>query len=376
MNARVPAEVFPPGEFVRDELEARGWSQVDLAQILGRSPRLVSEIISGKRQVTPQTASGLAAAFGTDPQFWLNLESAYQLSKVEVGDNTVARRARLYSKLPMKELLRRNWIEPTENIDVLEKRVQDFLEADSLDGDGAFAHAAKGTATESMPPAQLAWLCRVRQIARRLVVPKYKASALRAALPKLRQLLGSPEDVSKVPRVLQECGVRFVVVESLPGSKIDGACFWLSASQPVVGMSLRFDRIDNFWFVLRHEIEHVLLGHGAEQPMVDSDLGAESGGTVGEEATEEERLANTAAADFCVPAKKMDSWVARKDPYFSEKDLLGFARVQSVHPGLVAGQLRQRTKRYNLFSKYLAKIREYLVATAVVDGWGEQHPAT
>jgi len=79
MNERMFAEVFPPGEFVKDELEARGWSQADLAEILGRSARLVSEIISGKRAVTAETARGLAEAFGTDAQTWLNLESAYSL---------------------------------------------------------------------------------------------------------------------------------------------------------------------------------------------------------------------------------------------------------------------------------------------------------
>jgi HTH-type transcriptional regulator / antitoxin HigA len=51
MNSHTPAELFPPGEFVKDELEARGWSQIELAEILGKSQRLVSEVISGKRQI-------------------------------------------------------------------------------------------------------------------------------------------------------------------------------------------------------------------------------------------------------------------------------------------------------------------------------------
>ena len=77
--ARPPAEVFPPGELLAEELEARGWTQTDLADILGRPHRLVNEIIAGKRRITPETAMGLAAALGTTAALWLNLESAYQL---------------------------------------------------------------------------------------------------------------------------------------------------------------------------------------------------------------------------------------------------------------------------------------------------------
>ena len=75
MNERIPAEVFPPGEFLRDELDARGWNQTDFAEIIGKRPGVVNEIIAGKRAVTPETAKLLAAALGTSAQFWINLET-------------------------------------------------------------------------------------------------------------------------------------------------------------------------------------------------------------------------------------------------------------------------------------------------------------
>ena len=81
MNSRVPAEVFAPGEYLREELEARGWSQQELADILDRPPRLVNELIAGKRAITPETARGLSDAFGTSAEYWMNLESQYQLSQ-------------------------------------------------------------------------------------------------------------------------------------------------------------------------------------------------------------------------------------------------------------------------------------------------------
>src|SRR3546814_13350101 len=100
-----------------------------------------------------------------------------------------------------------------------------------------------------------------------MVTTLYSDAALRASLPRLSALLTAPEETRHVARILDECGVRFVVVEPIPGSRIDGACFWLPNKQPVVALSLRLDRIDNFWFVLRHELEHVLRGHGQDRDL-------------------------------------------------------------------------------------------------------------
>jgi len=81
MEERIPAEVFPPGEFLADELETRGWTQSEFAGIIRRPAKLVNEIIAGRKTITPETAREFAAALGTSPQFWLNLENAYQLWK-------------------------------------------------------------------------------------------------------------------------------------------------------------------------------------------------------------------------------------------------------------------------------------------------------
>lgn len=95
MANRVPAEVFPPGEFIREELEARGWTQGDLAQIMDRPLRLVNELVAGKKQITPETARGLAKAFGDDdPLYWMNLDSAFRLARTAPVDEAVARRAK------------------------------------------------------------------------------------------------------------------------------------------------------------------------------------------------------------------------------------------------------------------------------------------
>lgn len=73
------AEAFPPGEFLREELEERGWSQLDFAAITGKNTRTISEVINGKRSITPETARAFAKALGTSAEIWRNLEVRYRL---------------------------------------------------------------------------------------------------------------------------------------------------------------------------------------------------------------------------------------------------------------------------------------------------------
>jgi HTH-type transcriptional regulator/antitoxin HigA len=368
VNARIPAEVFSPGEFLREELEAREWSQQELADILGRPPRLISELIAGKRAITPETARGLAEAFGTSAEYWMNLESQYQLSKVKPADNQVARKARLYSKFPVREMLRRGWIRSSENIDVLEQRFCEFFSIPNMETQPSLTHHAKKTdAMMDVTPLQLAWLFRVRAMAAQQIVPAYSRENLLSAVERLRALILAPEETRQVPRILAEAGVRLVFVEPVSGSKLDGACFWLADDKPVIGMALRFDRIDNFWFVLRHEIEHVLRGDGKaeNEPVIDTDIGDDKEGLL-----ECEIEANKAAADFCVPLEQIENFIARIQPYFSEQKVLAFAQRINVHPGLVVGQLQRKLNRHDFLRKYQVKVRACVLPSADADGWG------
>ena len=371
MPPSTAAEVFPPGEFLRDELEARGWSQTELAEIIGRPVRLINELIAGKKAITPETAIQLGDSLGTGPELWMNLESQYQLSKVRSTDGLIARRARLYERFPVREMIKRGWIEASKSIDVLEQQFLAFFGIESLEAEIPFCHAAKKTSPEDLPSAlQLAWLCRARRLAAEQVIAAYSENALRQALSRLSALLSAPEETRHVARALAEVGVRFVVVEPIPGAKIDGACFWLSKTQPVIALSLRLDRIDNFWFVLRHEIEHVLQGHGQEHGILDQDLDAAAAGG---QIPHEEAVANAAASAFCVSAEELNNFVLRVQPFFKEERVMLFAQRLNVHPGIVVGQLQRRLGRYDLFRKHQVKVRQFVTSSALTDGWGVVH---
>lgn len=368
MTSWTPTEVLPPGEFIKDALEVRGWTQLDLADVIGRTPRHVNELINGKSGVTPRTAKELAAAFETSAEFWLNLENQFQLSRTVAEDAAVSRRAKLY-RLPIRAMTKRGWIEKTDDLDALEADVLKFSGATSLDEIETFRHAARRSTGDDVTDLQMVWLYRVKQIARSMHVGAFSAAKLHAALSELQRYRAEPREIRHVPRVLREAGIRFVVSEAPEGSKIDGVCFWLSDNQPVIGMSLRLDRIDNFWFVLRHEIEHVLCRHGLDQTILDVDSDEE-----GQSSLEEERVANAAAAEFCAPQQRIAAFIARKQPYISERDVLAFARICDVHPGLIVGQIHRRLKNYKNFRAYLVSVSREIQENAVIDGWGHVAP--
>lgn len=373
MNDLVPAVAFPPGEYLREALDARGWTQDEFAEIIGRSPRFVGELLSGDKAITPRAAKEIAAALGTSAILWLNLESAYRLHHSQDPVPTrISRQARLREKFAVREMVKRGWIEDSRDPEILEGQVLRFFGIKSIEEKPMLAHAAKRTGyPEDLNGAQQAWLFRVKRIADGMPLRAYSERLLREAIPKLKPLLLRPEDIRHVPRILADCGVRFVIVEHVPGSKIDGVCFWLDRKvpSPVIGLSLRLGRIDNFWFVLRHEIEHVLRGHGREEAIIDRDCDNKT--TPAQNIATEERAANEASADFCVPTEHMNLFLVQHDPIFSELDVLSFAQRMQVHPGLVVGQLHRRTGRYRLFREHLVPVRDVISPVAMTDGFGQ-----
>lgn len=368
-----------PGQLISDLLAEHGWTRRLLAVVLGVGETGINRIVADKRPVDAKMALLLEEMFGVQAERFLQLQRQYDLAKARVEarpDPDRATRAHLIGGLPILEMTRRGWIEASDIRDVatIERELTRFFGVASVDEIEILPHAAKKTAANTDPtPAQLAWLYRVRHIASQMLVPHYSRQRSRSLPTKLKKLLAAPEEARKVPRLLAESGIRFVVVESLRGAKIDGVCFWLDSNSPVIGMTLRLDRIDNFWFVLRHELEHVFQGHGQSKIMLDTELERERAGT-GPGLDEEERIANEAAADFCVPKAAMSAFIARKSPFFAERDLLGFARTIKVHPGLVAGQLANETGRFDRFRKHLGEIRHIVTRSAMVDGWGDVFP--
>ena len=366
-------EAFAPGEYIRDEIEARGWSQIDLAEILGRPPQAVNEIINGKKAITPDTAKALGEAFGTSAQLWMNLESAYQLAKSGVSDDLVARKAKMYAFAPIGEMQKRGWIETSSNFNVVESQVLRFFEINSLDQPVEMALAARKSTGGDLTAAQRAWFCRAKQLARIVSVSgSFSERSANEAIRQLALLRAEPEEARNVPKVLAAAGIRFLVVAPFPQSKIDGACFWLSAKEPVIVVSFRFERIDWFWHTLMHEMGHVLHGDGKTAVTIDTDL-VGSDAQPADQKSHAEAKADAFAAQFLINRQHFADFIARVHPMYSRTKVVGFARSVDVHPGIVVGQLQYQKKMpYTHHRSMLVSVRNFVTATALTDGWGHQ----
>jgi len=340
---------------------------IDLAAILGRSPANVGELVAGKRPISPEIAMALAAALETSPEYWLGLEQAYQLWRNRARDtDQVSRRARLYEYAPIREMIRRGWIEGSGSIDELESSVCRFFGVRSLDETaGLLDVAARKSTPYSVPltPAQRAWVTRAKQLACSVHAATFSPAKQQATVDRLRLLVHEPKESRHVPRILSDAGIRYVVVEPLGGARIDGACFWVEDG-PVIAMSLRFDRIDNFWFCLFHELHHVY----GKDVSIDADLDGSQRDPV-------RPAAELAADDFAVrtlidPAA-LENFMVRKRPLYSKIIIEAFAKTKNVHPGIVVGQLQTRGElQWANLRKLLVPIREIVISSALTDGWG------
>jgi HTH-type transcriptional regulator/antitoxin HigA len=184
-------------------------------------------------------------------------------------------------------------------------------------------------------------------------------------LSDLHQFVASEHDIRQVPKLLAQLGVRLVIIEHLKGTRIDGAALWLDERSPVIALSLRYDRIDSFWFTLAHECMHVVH----RDCSLDSDLVGEKREPTAEK-DEIEKRADLEAAAFLVPTDEMEGFLLRMQERFSKSDINRFANRIQVHPGIIAGQLHHRFGTYSHHREMLVPVRQIAIESALSDGWG------
>lgn len=148
-------EVPMPGQFIQEELDAREWTQRDLAFILDIEETALNKIIKGKTGISLEMSKALAGAFDVDDDLFANLQKTYDLAHTPASDPAIARRATLQREYPVREMIKRNWLQNME-VGLLETQLSAFLE------NARQPHAARKTNSGEEPtPAQMAWLCRV-----------------------------------------------------------------------------------------------------------------------------------------------------------------------------------------------------------------------
>lgn len=328
------AEAFPAGEILADELEERGWTQAEFAEILGRPTQFVSEIIAGKKEITRESASQIAAALGTSAEFWLNLQDQYHLWRqaqdegIQAGLTDVRRRARMNELAPIGILRQRGLVRGT-TLDDQEEDLKRLLGIASLDDEPQFMAAARKTdAGAPLSHLQAAWVAVVRNAAAACQVAAYDAGALEALGAGLTRCLRQPSDFSHLPRRFAEVGVRLVYVEAFPSSKMDGCSLLHADGSPVIGISGRGKRMDKVLFTILHEAAHVVLGHlDHDEYIVDDQDDTPAGGLEGP--------ANELAADWVLPAA-----LPRVPERLGRDWLDSVAQTLGIHPIVLIGRLQ------------------------------------
>lgn len=369
---RKPAEGFPPGDFIQEEIKERGWSQEDFAQIIGKPLPTVNQIIKGKRAIIPETAKKIAAAFGNSPQFWMNLETSWQLYNIEsVDEEQIKDNARLYDLLPIREMQRRCWIKGTKTPVELEQELKTFFGVQNLSERQRLGQVARMSAThEQALVAFDAWCRRSFLVSQLVQTEKFIKSKIPNLIKKLRLFFSEPEEVRHVPQILAEFGIRLVVVEHLKGTHLDGAAILYSESKPVISISMRYGRLDYFWFTLIHELAHIYHGDGTK---CDIDIEKKTDDEV-------ELLANNFAASTLIPSEQMKSFMQRTTPIYSTTRIVNFANRMGVHPAIVIGQLKFYEDKdiigWDRFSRLhnRVEVRDIIKSTAMCDGWGHVAP--
>ena len=352
---RTPAEAFPPGEYLRDELEERGWTVTEFADIIGRPVQAVSEILNAKKSITPDTALSLSEALGTSAELWLNLQTAYQLYLRRSTTNRrelspVARRARLRNAIPLAEVRKRGWIPDTDDLDLTEAAVCALLEIRALDQKPAFALAARRSNTdEPVTIKQSAWLGHIRQRGKDQEVAAFDVGGLAALAARLPRLMREgPSQLPRLPALLAKCGVRLVFAEGLRGGKLDGAVTFLDDGCPVIGVTTRYNRFDTVVFTLLHECAHLTLGHidSPSGSIIDDDLTGESDYPTEQEANERVS-AWLFPGGFNIQSTSVPAIIEASTRY-------------GVHPSVVIGRIHWDTQRWNLHRARIPRVRPEL----------------
>ena len=362
------------GDILREILSERNWTQSDLAEVIGQPRLVVHSLVNGRKALDAGIAIALGVALGPNAEYWLDLDSRYRLANAQVKVSNVERRAKIFNKAPVKEMVRRGWIEDSKDLSVLEQNLLRFFEINALDDNPQpIPHAArKSTDYTFVTASHMAWLFRARNLAKGVAAESFSANRFQRSLDNLKTLLEHPLEIRRVPAMLAEGGVRVLVVQPLGKSKIDGACFWLDSKSPVVVLSMRYDRIDYFWHTLWHELGHV---HYRDGFALDKDMMPQEREDDADTRPESELMADAFAVDNLIHQDKMDDFILRVAPLFSRNRISGFAKLRGVHPGVVVGQLQHRGEiGYHNHRNLLVKVRDVVAESALTDGFGQMLP--
>ena len=338
-------ELPDPVSAIEFRMEQAGLTPSDLAPILGSRAK-VSEVLSGKRNITMAMARALHRHLGI-PASALLQERGATLDR----DSEDVK----WDKFPLNEMAKRGWISQLPDLKGHAEELVVELAARAFGGKQtapAFlfrktnsARANAKTDTYALAAWQMQMMAMVNE---HPPIADYRPGTVTPDfLRDLAQLSMKDSGPRMAQDLLADGGIALQILRALPRTYLDGAAFRMHDGRPVVGLTLRHDRIDNFWFCLLHELAHVglHLDDGSDGLFFDDhDLRGKTAGSGAEREEEADRLASDA---LLPPAVWDDQEIA------TVEDLLGLAHRAGVHPAIVAGRIRYETGDYRRFTQFV-----------------------
>lgn len=246
-----------------------------------------------------------------------------------------------FHQLPKSELIKRGWLSGSNDMSSL---ASIFFDLSPINNCSLFRKSAS-----AREPLLVVWLSKVKLHAEQIYarqMPEKFDSLNKSDLRQLAQLSPDPLIIKSLPEILAKLGVILIYLPALSGMKADGAVFKINSGNPVVALSLRFPRLDNFWFTLMHELAHLVLHADLLNEAIVVDLENDDESTV-------EKSANRVAKEAFVDRI---SWRNCEPKYQSNDDsVVRYAESQGIHPSIVAGMLRRESGDYRKYSSIINK---------------------
>ncbi|MCK9453332.1 MAG: helix-turn-helix domain-containing protein [Bacteroidales bacterium] len=331
---------IPPGMTIKEMLVERGMNQKEFAARMDLSEKHVSRLINGDVQLTQDVAYRLESVLGVPAFFWNNLESTYRETLIKVdAENEMENDEAIARLLPYSEMASFGWVQKTNKIKEKVLFLRQFWEVSKLtllDNAMITRIACRRLAiTEKSDLALMAWAQKVKRDARQIKASPINIERLIAQLPGIRQMtMWSPDEFSKkLQELLVDCGIALVFVPHLKGSFLHGATF-VDGRKIVLGLTVRGNDGDRFWFSLFHEFAHIILGHIGQLNGVSK---------------EDEEAADRWAADQLIAPSKYKAFVEKRR--FSRESITEFAKTIDIATGIVVGRLQKDNfVRYDAFN--------------------------
>jgi HTH-type transcriptional regulator/antitoxin HigA len=351
-NGKYPVEPLDPIDAILFRMEEKGLKQADLIPYFGTSSR-VSEVLKRKRPLTVQMIRAVSLGLGISADTLVGLGEITSSDKKQID----------WSKFPIKEMMSRGWLERLtgRNVNSAEDLVKSYIAGAGLQfGTASFRRALSGEAkSPTTIYALYAWLARVIQRAReqKKELGRFDKEALTAQfLRELAQMSWSERGPLLAVEYLQKHGIAVVFEPQLKSTLLDGAALKDVDGTPVIALTLRYDRLDNFWFTLLHEVVHIWKHIENESDAFVDDLNITS-----EDRREAE--ANRLAGEAFIPRlvwKRSDAFISP-----SKESIERLARDLKIHPAVIVGRLRKDSGNFSLFTDMLghSEVRVMLSST-------------